>query len=297
MQRAFGLAIRRWWPAWLIGALVIALFAQPKARTAPGEGAQPLAADEKLGEALRGGDKSAVRKLLALQFTYVDENGKVHERRDFIADLAASAAGAATEAKVEVYGLVAIVTGQRKSARGDNVFFLDIWAQQKRAWRLLAMQDVRLADVSGTESSPTSSHTSEKIYDCENPCLTVPYRVRSPAEQEVINSFQAAAKAAAVQDGAEWGKHAADDFVLHVSGRAPFSKADEIAAIERQKQNEMPAAIGEVQTMRLAVFGDGGAMTATEIMPDTRTAYRVSQVWVRRGGQWLMAISARTAVQ
>ncbi len=45
---------------------------------------------------------------------------------------------------MSVYGLVAMVTGTRKSAQGSPVFFLDIWAKQKGSWRALTMQDVVL---------------------------------------------------------------------------------------------------------------------------------------------------------
>jgi hypothetical protein len=50
--------------------------------------------------------------------------------------------------------------------------------------------------------------------------------------------------------------------------------------------------------VRLAVYGDAAAMIATEIVPDnSRPPYRAARVWVRRNGQWLMAISVQTDIQ
>ena len=73
-------------------------------------------------------------------------------------------------------------------------------------------------------------------------------------------------KAIVAHDAAEWAKHVADDFVLYGSGRAPIARSTRIAAIEGQSR-ERRRAVGEIQTMRLAVYGDGAAMVATETYP------------------------------
>ena len=113
-----------------------------------------------------------------------------------------------------------------------------------------------------------------------------------------MNSFQAIEKAAVGHDADEWSKHVADEFVLYASGRAPIAKSGRIAAIERQKQTSATVQVGEVEAMRLAVYDDGAAMIATHVSPDdTRPPYRAARVWVRRNGQWLMAISLQTDVK
>ena len=43
----------------------------------------------------------------------------------------------------------------------------------------------------------------EIAFDCKNPCETIPYRVRSPAEQDIVNTFQAIEKATVAHDAAE----------------------------------------------------------------------------------------------
>ena len=298
MREATRLAIHRWLLGVLGAGILIAVVAQSRAQPAPvGDEAAILSADEALSAAMSAGDKSAARKLLSLQFTFIDGNGKFYERKEFLAGLKDVAAAAAGDVTVKIYGRVAMVTGHRNSVHGDDMFFLDIWAKQKGAWRALVSQDVNLAASSAPEAAPPAA-TGEVPYDCRNPCQTIPYRVRSPAEQDVVNSFQAIEKAAVGHDADGWSKHIADEFVLYGSHRAPVPKSSRIAAIERQKQNNTAVRVGEVETMRLVVYDDGAAMIATHVLPDnSRPPYHAARVWVKRNGQWQMAISVQTEVK
>jgi Domain of unknown function (DUF4440) len=295
MRRADQRAVHGFWLGALAAAFLVAVFAETRAQPAPGEDAAVLAVDRALGDAMRAGDKSIARRLLSLQFTYTDEDGKHHERKEFLADLKGVAAAPATDVKVAIYGLVAAVTGNRKSAQGSDVFFLDIWARQKGAWRVLTMQDVVPAAEGAPQSPSVATGAPDKPYDCKNPCQTIPYRVRSPAEQEVINSFQAMEKASAAGEADEWRKHGADEFVLYRSDRAPIPKSDGLAVIARAKKDNANVRLSEIETMRLSVYGDGAAMTATRIAADnSRPPFRSASVWVKRNGQWQLAIDVQT---
>ena len=122
--------------------------------------------------------------------------------------------------------------------------------------------------------------------------------MRSPAEQDVVNAFQAIEKARVAHDAEEWGKHIADEFVYYRSGYAPMSKSSRIAEIEDQKEHKTPAVLSAIQTMRLWVFGDGAAMISTDGVPtNAEPLLRVARVWVKRNGQWQMAISAQTVIK
>ena len=71
-----------------------------------------------------------------------------------------------------------------------------------------------------------------------------------------------------------------------------------IETIENQKENGSAVNVGKIESVRLAVYGDAAAMIATEMVPDnSRPPYRAARVWVRRNGQWLMAISVQTDIQ
>jgi Domain of unknown function (DUF4440) len=276
------------------GALIAAFGlpkAQPKAQPVAPEEAPVLAADTALAEAMRAGDKAAARRLLALQFLRVDADGKVHPRREFLADLKRAAPAQPSDAKIRNFGLVATVTGRRKAAQDADVFFIDVWVRQKGAWRALLMQDVPIA----ADDAPAPAAEAQP-YECNNPCNTIPYRVRSPAEQDVVSVFQAIMKAKVARNAGEWARHVADEFMAYASDRTPIAKAGRIAAIEHQKESDAVVRVGEVQTMRLAVYGDGAVMTATGV-DDARPPYRAARVFLKRDGRWLMAISARTDVK
>ncbi len=293
MRSAIGRAARRFVLGACLAGIVIAVVAELRAQPAPGEDAAVLAADQALGAAARSGDKSSARRLLSLQFDYTDQHGRRHERKAFLDDFKAMSAAPATHVKVKIYGGVAMVTGQRKSALGGEVFFLDIWAKQKGAWHTLTMKNVILAaaapETPGPEATP---------YECQNPCQTMPYRVRSAAEQDVVNSFQALRKAEVAHQSGEWAKHIADEFVLYRSGQAPIANPDRIAVIEREKADNKAVVIATIESMRLAVYGDGAAMIATQATPDnSRPPFRAARVWVRRNGQWQMAISVQTDIE
>ena len=286
-------AVRRLALALLAASLVTAHIVRTRAQSAEESVA---AADRALAEALRTGDRTIARKLLSLQFSYTDEVGRAYSRHEFLADLKSLSAATAGDPKLTMYGLLATVTGERKSADGNTAFFLDIWAKQRGAWRALARQSVVIAEDAAAPAA--SSRDDGKAIECTNPCQTMPYRVRSPAEQDVLNAFLAIEKASIAHDSQEWSKHVADEFMLYRSGYAPIDKAARIAAIERQKQAESPLTVGEIQAVRLSVYGDAAAMIATQMVPDnSRPPYRAARVWVRRNGQWLMTISVQTDIQ
>jgi hypothetical protein len=294
------LAVRWGWLAGLAVGALFAAFAFSKAQPLSNDDMQVLAADTALGEAMRSGDKATVRRRVALQFSLVDADGKIFARKDFLANLKSVAATAASEVKVRGYGLLALVTGRHNSARAGEVFFLDVWVRQKGAWRALLMQEVAGAaeDAPAASALAAPPAAADPPYECKNPCRTIPYRVRSPPEQEVLGSFQTIMKAVVAHDAEEWGKRVADEFVVYASDRAPIPKSGRIAAIERQKDSRATVTVAEVETMRLAVYGDGALMITTAAGPDeTRPRYRAARVWVKRGGQWLMAIGLDTDIK
>lgn len=301
-------AAERLWPAILAAAILVVVLAETRAQPATSDESSVSAAETALSEALRTADRSAARKLLSLQFTFTDENGKTIPRKEFLAELKnVAAAGPTAEVRVKVYGLVAAATGTRRPAAGGEPFFLDVWAKQKGSWRALTMQEVALGTSdrhpARSETPPdteakTEAKTDGKPYECKNPCDAIPYRVRSPAEQEIVTAFQEIARATLTHNSSEWGKHVADEFMLYRSGYPPVPKSEIVTTIEREKKSNLAVTVSEVATMRLAVYGDGAAMIADHVSPDNpRPPYRAASVWTRRGGQWLLAIDVETEVK
>jgi Domain of unknown function (DUF4440) len=298
MRRARQLASRRTVRGLALALLAASLVTVHIVRTRAQLAADAVAAaDRALADAVRNGDRSMARRLLSLQFSYTDQAGRAFSRHEFLADLKNLSTGTAAEPKVTMYGLLATVTGERNAADGSAAFFLDIWVKQKGAWRALARQDVVIGDGE-TAAAAAAPRDDGKAIECTNPCQNLPYRVRSPAEQDVLNSFLAIEKASLAYDAQEWSKHVADDFLLYRSGYPPVDKAERLAAIERQKQAGSPVAVGEIQAVRLSVYGDAAAMISTQRVPDnSRPPYRAARVWVRRNGQWLLMLSVQTDIQ
>jgi hypothetical protein len=160
------------------------------------------------------------------------------------------------------------------------------------------MQGVVLGTEGKSSAVPEPPATGAKISDCKNPCQTIPYRVRSPAEQDIVNAFQTIEKAVIAHDADEWRKHVAEEVVHYRSGQAPIPKSDRVAIIDDQKEHNIPAVVSAIQSMRLSVYGDGAAMISTNgVLDDSGPGLRIARVWVKRSGQWLMAISVQTAIK
>ena len=87
--------------------------------------------------------------------------------------------------------------------------------------------------------------------------------------------------------------------MLYATGRPPVTSQNESRRSSGKRTANIAVTVGEVQSMRLAVYGDGAVMIATEAPPNdaSHPSYRAARVWVKRDGQWLMAISAHTDVK
>src|SRR6516225_9680771 len=111
MELAGRRAVRRVALALLAACLVTAHIVRTRAQSAE---ESVSATDRALADALRTGDRASARKLLSLQFTYTDEFGRAYSRHEFLADLK-NLSAAAGDPKLTMYGLLATITGERKS--------------------------------------------------------------------------------------------------------------------------------------------------------------------------------------
>jgi hypothetical protein len=261
----------------------------------------PLAARAALGGAIRKGNKKTAERLLAAQFTWIDETGRTRPRAQCLGDLASLApTGADKAVKVTDYGRIALVTGRRKSAHKTAVFFVEIWVKGSTGWRVLVHQDNVLA-ARGAAPAPAHVPQPRKLHApppiCANPCAVVPYQPKSPAERDIITAFQSLEKAVTRNDGAEWTKHMADEFVVYRTRQPPTTKADRIALMRRLRAINAETFVAEVAWMKLWVLGNAAVMRAHHVMPgNRRPPYRATRVWVKRDGHWQMAVSQQTTM-
>ena len=84
--------------------------------------------------------------------------------------------------------------------------------------------------------------------------------------------------------------------MLSSSNSHPFTKADRMATLNLQKQTGVGSAPAPLVSARMFDFGDAVVMTCLH-QPYTGKPVRVSRVWIKRDGQWIISISYQTTIQ
>jgi hypothetical protein len=246
-----------------------------------------LQADHEFVQAAAKGDTAAVGKVLDADFTWTDADGKTSARAEVLASLPTPALGNETGAQVkqQIHSQVGAVMSGR-----DKTHVLRIWVRRPTGWRLLVYHEVTLGRQAPGPSGPG-------VKDCENPCKTVPYKPKNESDQAIIASWQALETGVTNHDSAAWAPHIADEFVmLGSSNDHPLSKADRIATLNLQKQTGFGSAPAPLVSAQMFDFGDAVVMTSRH-QPYAGKPVHVSRLWIKRNGQWIMAISYQTTMQ
>ena len=246
--------------------------------------ADVMHADRALIAALAKGDAGAAAALLDDDFTWVDFNGRILDKPQVVSVLPKPPLGdeSGLMPAVHRYGEVASIAIER-----DKVFVLRIWVKRAAGWRLLAYHEV-------SQNLPPAPHgPGRKEWD--NPCHTLPYAPRNADERDCLASWQRLEIAVMHHEPEVWAQHVADEFVV-VGAARRHSKADRKAVLEEQLRNGTNSAPAPLVSARLFGFKDAIVM-ACEHQPFHGKAARVSRVFVKRGGRWLMAVSFQTTRQ
>ncbi|HET8922648.1 MAG TPA: nuclear transport factor 2 family protein [Candidatus Acidoferrum sp.] len=246
-----------------------------------------LQIDQEFVQAAAKSDKSTVGKFLDADFTWTDADGKTQTRAEVLKSLPAPALGNERGARLNprTYGQVTAVMAER-----DQIHVLRIWGKRPAGWRLLVYHEVALG-----RQAPAS--TGPDVKDCENPCKTLPYKPKNEAEQAIIASWQALETGVTNHDSAAWSPHIAEEFVmLGSSNDHPLSKADRISTLNLQKQTGHGTAPAPLVSAQMFDFGDAIVMTCLH-QPYSGKPVRVSRLWIKRNGNWVMSISYQTTIQ
>jgi Domain of unknown function (DUF4440) len=240
--------------------------------------------DYALVTALAAGDTSAAAVFFDNDFAWVDSNGRIADKRQAAAALPQPPLG--NEARLERlayhYGEVATIMVDR-----GKVFVLRIWVKRGDDWQLLVYHEV-------SQNLPPAPHGPPRK-DWDNPRKTIPYQPRNADERDCLASWQQLESAVVEHDAEAWARHVADEFMV-VGAARRHSKADRKAVIEEQKRSDANSAPAPLVSARLFGFKDAMVMTC-EHQPFHGKAARVSRVFVKRGGKWLMAMSFQTTRQ
>jgi len=240
--------------------------------------------DYTLVSALAAGDADAAAALLDDEFTWVDCNGRILDKAQAAKALPKPPLGdeRGLEPVGQHYGEVATITIDR-----DKIFVLRIWVQSAAGWRLLAYHEV-------SQNLPAAPHgPGRKEWD--NPCKTIPYAPRNADERDCLASWQRLEIAVMQHEPKIWAQHVADEFMV-VGAARRHSKADRKAVLEEQQRSSANSAPAPLVSARLFGFKDAMVM-ACEHQPFHGKAARVSRVFIKRDGRWLMAISFQTTQQ
>ncbi len=246
-----------------------------------------LQADREFVRAVAKGDKEAVGKLLDAEFTWTDAQGKTYTKSEALTELPQLAVSGDGGANVEhrTYGQVVAVMASHGKA-----YALRVWVKRPSGWRALVYHEVTLREQ---PAAPGGSGVKE----CENPCKSIPYKPKNEAEQAIVASWQALETGVTAHDSAAWAPHIADEFAMLGSNNDhPLSKADRMATLDLQKQTGVGSAPAPLVSAEMFDFGDAVVMKCLH-QPFSGKPIRVTRVWIKRDGKWVMSISYQTTIQ
>jgi hypothetical protein len=244
-------------------------------------------ADHEFVQAAAKGDAATVGRILDVDLTWTDADGKTLTRAEVVDSLPTPALG--NESGAQVKQQIRSQVGAVMSGR-DKTHVLRIWVKRPAGWRLLVYHEVVLGRQAQGSTGPG-------VKECENPCKTLPYKPRNETEQAIIASWQALETGVTNHDASAWSPHIADEFVmLGSSNDHPLNKADRIATLNLQKQTGFASAPAPLVSAQMFDFGDAVVMTCHH-QPYTGKPVHVSRLWIKRNGHWVMSISYQTTIQ
>jgi Domain of unknown function (DUF4440) len=241
-------------------------------------------ADKAFVQALLRKDAAGAGNLISADFAWIDSVGKRYSREQVLESFP-GVANADLESQVRVYGGSAVVWANR-----GKVNVLRVWVKRGNGWRIVLYQEVTQVE----KSEPVDAAASG---ECVNPCRTIPYQPQTASEKEAIASWQGVMRAMAENDADAYSPLIADEFTATDTFHdRPYTKADRLAQIARQKQSGSRNAPPELVSAEMFDFGETVMMIAREQRRGAK-AYFNSRMWVKRDGRWQMLFSFNTRIE
>ena len=167
---------------------------------------------------------------------------------------------------------------------------LRVWVKRGAAWRIMLYQELQQVE----KSEPPAGKTSAK---CVNPCKTIPFQPQTANEKEAIASWQGVMRAMAESDADAYAPLIADEFTATDTFHdRPYTKADRLAQINKQKTTGTRAAPQELLSAEMFDFGETVMMVAREQRPGGKSYFN-TRMWVKRDGRWQMLFSLNTQIE
>jgi ketosteroid isomerase-like protein len=230
-------------------------------------------AQMELDAAAAKGDKAAHERLLTDDFTWVDQAGRLRDKKTVLNDVRPATGKSYTESvDVRPYPGGAVLIGTRKNPGGIDVRFLRLWVQQGNQWRLAAHQGTPITE------KPVSAAT--------NPSASMSPNSGPASEIKAIEQAIAALTAGnAKGDAKNFAASVTDDFVaINATGNVA-SKQQRIAEITKGPNPTGPAATVEETSTR--IYGD--LAVTNRVTKGASGRNRVTIIHAKQGGKWLRA--------
>jgi len=229
-------------------------------------------------------DAAAAATLLSPDFTWINSTGKRFAREQVLQTFP-PIANSDVEAQVRVYGITAVVRANR-----GKMNVLRVWVKRGAAWRIMLYQELQQVE----KSEPPAGKTSA---ECVNPCKTIPFQPQTANEKEAIASWQGVMRAMAESDADAYAPLIAEEFTATDTFHdRPYTKADRLAQINKQKTTGTRAAPQELLSAEMFDFGETVMMVAHEQRPSGKSYFN-TRMWVKRDGRWQMLFSLNTQIE
>jgi hypothetical protein len=225
------------------------------------------------------GDKAAYQRALTDDFTWVNQAGRLRDKKTVVSELQPDTSGGRSEGfDVRAYPGGAVVIGTRKTPGTNDARFIRLWVQQGNQWRLAAHQGTRISDkpvaAAGTASSP------------------IPPNSGAASEITAIDQAIAALQTGNSQgDARNFGASVTDGFVgIQVGGNAA-SKQERMVQIAKGPN---PPAQVNVEEISTRIHGD--LAVTNRVVKDANGRSRQMIIHAKQGGRWLRAAIIMTPI-
>ena len=141
--------------SWYIAMLLFALFSSAQGQTAAKVKEDVLKVEREWSEAFKNRDKDALSRILADDFVYTDDEGRVADKAQYIetaVNLIRVQSYSVDDVAVRLAGDAAVVTGRwsgKLAVRGADASgdfrYTDTLVRRGGRWQVLASQDTRIA--------------------------------------------------------------------------------------------------------------------------------------------------------
>jgi hypothetical protein len=254
------------------------------AAAAFGQDAAVTQTDAVLVKAVAARDRSALEKLLDVDFTWTSADGAVQTRGEVLQKVPRSALASEQDPKPRVFTYGGLADVQVNEGR---FHVLRVWVKRPAGWKAMVYQEVR-----SLEAPPAFTPGAGK--DCENPCRTIPFTPANDTERDVARAYSKLETAAHARNPAQFSGMVADEFVAASSNSDRLqTKRSRMAEFERAKD----AGVAPTPLVWARMFPFGGAvLMVSEHKPDRGKPLRITRVWIKRDGRWLETLSYQTAV-